>query len=123
MFKNQLSEDTEYILAAISYLPFVAFILIFTSWKKQYFVKYHAAHAIIIYLSSFFFFAFYISAFVLINLIFGSNFNVNILWGLVITLHFLFHFIYVFYLATQAYLGRYLIIPIVTKLYYIIFHK
>jgi len=124
MFKIQEpSEEVEYILAAISYLPFVALILIFTSWKKHLFVKYHAAHAITIYLLSFLLLISYLIVFMLINLVFGSNFNVNILCGLIITLHFLLHFIYVFYLSSQAYSGRYLIIPLVTKLYYKIFNK
>lgn len=123
MFKNDPSPENEYVLAGISYFPLVGFIIILTSLRKLQYIKYHAGHSIILYTMSLFFLFAYILVYILLRSIITDSFYIDILWGLIFSLHLLSNFIYLFYCSIQAYQGRYLIIPFVTKLYYLIFNR
>jgi len=123
MSENNIpSLENEYILAAVSYLPFVGLLLVFTSGKR-YFVRYHAGHSILIYSLSFALLFSYIALYIFFRNIITDTFLLDTTWGLVFSFHLLINFIYLMYCAIQAYLGSYLIIPIITKIYYLIFNR
>lgn len=119
---NDNSPTNEYIIAAITYLPVVAFLLVFTMGKK-YFIRYHAGHSILLYLISFIFLLSYIALYIFLRGMVTDTFIVDTAWGLIFSLHLLFSFVYLFYLSIQAYLGRYVVIPVVTKLFYLVFNR
>lgn len=119
---NPPSPENEYILAAVSYLPIVGLFLVFTSGKR-YFVRYHAGHSVIIYLLSFALLFTYIALYMFLRNIITDTFILDTAWGLVFSIHLLVNFIYLLYCAVQAYLGSYLIIPVITKLFYLIFNR
>lgn len=119
---NNNSPTNEYITAAITYLPLVAFVLIFTMSKK-YFVRYHAGHSILLYLISFIFLVSYVALYIFLRGMVVDTFVIDTTWGFVFSIHLLFSFIYLFYLSIQAYLGRYVVIPIITRLFYLVFNR
>lgn len=119
---NIPSPENEYILAAVSYLPLVGLLLVFTSGKR-YFVRYHAGHAILIYIFSFAFLFTYIALYMFLRRIITDTFILDTAWGLVFSIHLLVNFIYLLYCAIQAYLGSYLIIPLITKIFYKVFSR
>ena len=121
MFNNSPSAENEYILAAISYFPFISLFLIFKSARKQYFVRYHAAHAIILYTISLLFLLATVGIYVILGYFIVNSITLNLLWGLVFSIVILVVSIYLFYCSIQAFQGRYLIMPGITKLYYLIF--
>lgn len=119
---NTPSPDSEYILAAITYFPFVSLVMIFTQ-SKRYFVKYNAGHAILIYTISLAILLTYIAIYILLRAIMTDTFILNLVWGFIFSIHLLANFIYIFYCSLQAYLGRYLIVPFVTNLFYKLFQR
>ncbi|RYX99313.1 hypothetical protein EON78_03740 [bacterium] len=119
---NPPSPENEYILAAVSYLPIIGLFLVFTSGKR-YFVRYHAGHSVIIYLFSFALLFTYIALYMFLRNIITDTFILDTAWGLVFSIHLLVNFIYLLYCAVQAYLGSYLIIPVITKVFYLIFNR
>ncbi len=123
MFNNSPSDDNEYIIAAISYFPFFSLILIVSSWKKQYFIKYHAGHAIIIYTLSLLVLLAYILMYILIRSLIKDAFLLDLAWGLLFSIHLLANFIYIFYCSILAYQGKYLMLPGITKLFYFLFNR
>ncbi len=123
MFNNSPSADNEYIIAAISYFPFLSLFLIVKFWKKHYYVKYHAGHAIIIYTFSLVILLSYILFYTLLRNIVTDTFVLNAVWGLAFSAHLLINFIYIFYCSIQAYQGKYLVIPGVTKIFYTLFNR
>ncbi|MFN8575571.1 MAG: hypothetical protein U0354_01815 [Candidatus Sericytochromatia bacterium] len=119
---NDNSPTNEYIIAAITYLPIVGFLLVFTMGKK-YFVRYHAGHSILIYIIGSIFLISYIALYIFLRTRFIDPFVIDTAWGFIFSLHLLFSFIFLFYCSIQAYLGRYIVIPIITKLFYLVFNK
>jgi hypothetical protein len=119
---NDNSPNNEYILAAITYLPIVGFLLVFTMGKK-YFVRYHAGHSVLLYIFSLVFLITYIALYIFFRTMVLDTFILDTSWGVIFSLHLLFSFIYLFYCSIQAYLGRYIIVPIITKLFYIVFNR
>lgn len=119
---NENSQESEYILAAISYLPLAGLLLVFTQAKK-YFVKYHAGHSVIIYIISLAFLLTYVALYIFLRTIITDTFILDTSWGLIFSLHLLVNFVYLFYCALQAYLGRYLVIPVITKIFYMVFNR
>jgi len=118
------SQDNEYLFAAVSYFPVFAPFLIFYAGKKHlHFLRYHSAHSFLIYFFSLLILLLYIIFFVLLNKLFNDSFLLNIIWGLIFSLHLLFNFIYIFYCSVKALTGNYLVIPLVTRAYYAIFHR
>ena len=123
MQEDQNSTDTEYILAAITYFPFFSLAMVFTQ-RKRYFVKYHAGHAILIYTFSLILLLSYIALYIILRkFITEDTFMLNFSWGMIFSVHMLANFIYIFYCSIQAYLGKYLIIPVITKLFYRVFNR
>lgn len=120
---NNPSPDNEYILAGVSYFPLINLVLLFTSGRSKYFVKYHAGHATIIYTLNLLLLAFYISIYYFIRPLFTDTFNIDMIWGLAFSLHLISNFIYMIYCSVKAYQGNYLIIPIVTKIFYFLFNR
>jgi hypothetical protein len=121
MFNNSPSAENEQILAALAYFPFISLFIIFKQFRKQYFIKYHAVHAIILYLTSFFVLLSYVGIYIVLRGLFEDTTTLDLLWGLLFSIHILVFSIYLFYCSIQTYQGKYLIIPGVTKLYYLIF--
>ncbi|MBC7475488.1 MAG: hypothetical protein H7263_14455 [Candidatus Sericytochromatia bacterium] len=119
---NTPSTDSESLLAAVSYFPFFSLVMIFI-YNKRYFVKYNAGHAIIIYTLSLIFLISYIGIYSILRNIVTDLFMINVAWGLVFSFHLLINFIYLLYCSVQAYLGRYMVVPIVTKIYYVLFNR
>lgn len=121
MFNNNPTDDNEYIFAALAYFPFVSLFLIFTLARKQYYIKYHAAHAIIVYLISFFILISGISTYVLIRGFFNDAFNLDMMFGLFFSVHLVSTFCINFYFSIKAFQGNYIIIPLITKVFYALF--
>lgn len=120
---NNPSPDNEYILAGVSYFPVINLILLFTSGRSKYFVKYHSGHATIIYTLSLLFLSIYIAIYYFLRPIFSDSFFIDIIFGLLLSFHLLLNFIYMIYCSVKSYQGNYLIIPIVTKLFYSLFNR
>jgi uncharacterized membrane protein len=121
MFNNSPSAENEQILAALAYFPFISLLIVFKQFRKHYFIKYHAIHAIILYLISLFVLLSYVSIYVILRGFIDDTTTLDLLWGLLFSLHILVFSIYLFYCSIQTYQGKYLIIPGVTRLYYLIF--
>ncbi|MFN8671560.1 MAG: hypothetical protein U0457_05660 [Candidatus Sericytochromatia bacterium] len=116
MQNNSQSPENDYILAAISYFPFVSIFTIFTSGKKNYYIKYHSSHALLFYILNLFFLVFLIFAYWNLKELFG--FFINILFGFFVSMQMLIAFSTILYYASQAYQGKYIVIPIITKMFY-----
>lgn len=122
MNENNFREN-EYILAAISYLPFISIILLLSPLRKYYYIRYHSAHSFIIYSLSLLLFTLYLSGYFLIRNLFNDTFFIDILFGIVLSIHIILNFSFCLYFSIQTYNGKYNILPIVTKIYYLIFNK
>lgn len=120
---NNPDPDNEYILAGLSYFPLVNLFLMLTSSRSKYFVKYHAAHSIIIYSISLIILASYVAIYTYTRPLFADFFIIDVIFGLVFSFQLLVSFVYFLYCSIHAYQGNYLIIPVVTKLFYLIFNR
>ncbi|GIW22300.1 MAG: hypothetical protein KatS3mg068_1307 [Candidatus Sericytochromatia bacterium] len=115
--------ENEYLLAALSYLPFISIILLLSPLRKYYYIRYNSAHAFIIYTLSLFLFTIYISLYFIIRNFFKDTFLLDILFGVVLSLHIIINFTICLYFSIKTYNGKYIILPLVTKIYYLIFNK
>ncbi len=119
MNNNSQSSENDYIIAALSYFPFVSLFTIFTSGRNNYYIKYHSSHAILFYLFNLVFLALSIVFYWFLRDIFG--FFVNAVFGLAISLQMIVGFSLALYYSTQAYQGKYIVIPAITKIFYSFF--
>lgn len=122
MPKDEFRSQEELTVAAVGYIPPVWLVFaIWHKWRANYFTRYHLAHAFLLTLvilcilvgTSFLMLS--LSAWV------GFSFTLVVLTGGIIALSLLLTFGAVFYCALNAYQGRYIVLPLLTRIYYMMF--
>lgn len=119
MENNSQSPENDYVLAAVSYLPFISLFTLFTVGRRNYYIKYHAAHAALLYLFNLLFLILLVAIYSFLSYL--SSFFINLMFGAFISFQLIASFSYFLYYAANAYQGRYVIIPVVTKVFYAVF--
>lgn len=119
MENNSQSPENDYVLAAASYLPFISLFTLFTIGKRNYYVKYHSAHAALLYFFNLLFLILIVTTYFFLSSF--SNFFIDLMFGVFISVQLIASFSYFLYYAVTAYQGKYVIIPVITKIFYAIF--
>lgn len=117
------SED-ELSVAAIAYIPPMCLLFYpWRRWRKNYFTHYHIAHAILLNISN----ILLLSVIVALNFWLagwtGYSFILLLISGGVIATSLLGTATLLFFCAYQAYRGRFVVLPLLTRLYYGLFEK
>ena len=120
--KDELRSQEELSVAAAGYIPvFWLILLLFARWRKNYFTRYHLVHAALLTISR--------VLLIVVTVLFsyfsasstGFNFGLVLVTGTIIGLSLLLGAGTIFYCALNAYRGRYTVMPILTRIYYLIF--
>lgn len=114
----------ELALASLAYFPFLGLLLIcFQRLRGDYYTRYHIIHGLLLSLSTCIIF------FALIGIlgIFQSSteyqFSFLVVSGFGISIAILVLTGYHFFCAYEAYNGHFTVIPLITKIYYLMFEK
>lgn len=119
---NSNPNEKELELAALVHLPFVFIIfLLFKELRKSYFLRYNIFHALLITIG----FIFLFSLLIIISSIYPEKQPslIMIIYGIIFSFLLIGGIIYSFYCSFLAYSGKYIIVPVITKLYYYIFER
>lgn len=122
--KDELRSQEELSVAAVAYIPPVwAALLLFKRWRANYYTRYHLVHAALLSLAL-------LVLLILIGLItqlstrfLGYNFLLTLLTGLALGLLILTGAGFILYCALSAYRGRYTVLPLISRLYYLVFSQ
>lgn len=119
--KDEFHSQEELTVAAVGYIPLVwLFLLLFHRWRANYYTRYHLVHAGLVSV------ALFCSLLLTGWLTFwsagwtGYHFWLVLLTGLAIALAILTGFGVIAYCALSAYRGRYTVLPLLTRLYYLL---
>lgn len=111
-------------VAAVSYIPPLFLIFIFwKKWRLNYYTYYHARHALLLNSINAIILFLGVGFSIIFATSFDSYFSIMLISGMMITGSLLMVTFFSFFCLIQAYRGRYVVIPIVTSLYYLIFER
>lgn len=121
--QEQTQED-ELTVAAIAYIPPMCLLFyLWRRWRSNYFTHYHMAHAILLHMSNILLlglivvFNFWVAGWT------GYSFLLLLISGSIIASSLLGTATMLFFCAYQAYRGRFVVLPLLTRLYYGLFEK
>ena len=122
--KDELRSQEELSVAAASYIPPVWFgLLWFSRWRSNYYTRYHLVHAALLSMAQLLLLLL-LGGFTLLSAQFiGYNFFYTLVTGLVIGMSVLVSAGFTLYCALNAYRGRYTVLPVLSRLYYLIFSQ
>lgn len=119
--KDEFRSQEDLSVAAIGYIPPIwLFLLLFHRWRANYYTRYHLVHSALL------------SGALLGSLLLtgwltywsagwtGYHFGLFLLTGSVITLTLLTGFGMIAYCGLSAYRGRYTVLPLLTRIYYLL---
>ncbi len=122
--KDELHSQEELSVAAVAYItPVWLALLLFKRWRSNYYTRYHLVHAAILSLALLALLLMIALLTQLSSLFVGYNFFLTLVTGLAIGLLLLAGASFTLYCALSAYSGRYTVIPLLTKLYYLVFSQ
>ena len=122
--KDELRSQEELSVAAVGYIPPVwAVLLLFGRWRGNYYTRYHLVHAAMLSLAQLLLLVFIGGITLLSSAWIGYSFLLTLITGLIIGISLLVGAGFILYCALSAYRGRYTVLPVVTRLYYIIFSQ
>ena len=122
--KDELHSQEELSVAAVAYIPPLWLgLLLFKRWRQNYYTRYHLVHAALVNLTVL---AILIGVGLFTKL--STYFTVHnlllvILTGSLIGSALLIGAGVVFFCAINAYRGRYTVLPILTRIYYLLFSQ
>lgn len=122
--KDELRSQEELSVAAVGYIPLVwAAMLLFPRWRGNYYTRYHLIHAAMLTLALLGILLLMSGLTMLTSLWLGYNFLLTLLTGAIIGGTLLVGAGTVLYCALSAYRGRYTVLPVISRLYYLIFSQ
>ncbi len=122
--KDELRSQEELSVAAVAYItPMWLVLPLFKRWRKNAFTRYHMAHAALLFVA-------FLLAIILLT---ALSYLTNFLWGyhllLVLVVGFTIGFVLLFsagltlFCGISAYRGKYTVLPLLTRLYYLLFSQ
>ncbi len=122
--KDELHSQEELSVAAVAYIPPIWLgLLLFHRWRKNYYTRYHLVHAALVNLTVL---GILVGVGLFTNM--STHFTGHNLWLVLITggligASLLIGAGVVFFCAVNAYRGRYTVLPIITRIYYLLFSQ
>lgn len=122
--KDELHSQEELSVAAAGYIPpFWFVLLLFSRWRKNYYTRYHLVHAALLTLS--------LILLIFVTVLFsywstrwtGFNFVLVLITGSTIGFSLLAGAGSILFCGLSAYRGRYTVMPILTRIYYLLFSQ
>ena len=122
--KDELRSQEELSVAAVAYItPMWLVLACFKRWRHHSFTRYHLAHGALVFCALIFFFmsitgvaylsSFFLPYHLLFVLLVGGLMGFALLFAAGLTL----------YCGINAYRGRYTVLPVLTRLYYLLFSQ
>lgn len=122
--KDELRSQEELSVAAVSYIPPTWLVLLlFKRWRGNYYTRYHLVHAALLSIAQVLLLVL-MGAFTLLSSRWtGYSFLLTLVTGLIIGLSLLVSAGFTLYCALSAYRGRYTVLPVLTRIYYLMFSQ
>ena len=122
--KDELHSQEELSVAAVAYIPPLWLgLMLFPRWRKNYYTRYHLVHAAMVNLTVL---GILVGVGIFTNLstyFTGHNLLLVILTGSLIGGSLLIGAGVVLFCAINAYRGRYTVLPVITRIYYLLFSQ
>lgn len=122
--KDELRSQEELSVAAVAYItPMWLFLCLFKRWRQNAFTRYHLAHGGLVFLSLVAFVSGVTAVAYISNMVLAYHLLFVMLIGGLIGFALLFSAGLTLYCGIHAYRGRYTVLPVLTRLYYLLFSQ
>jgi uncharacterized membrane protein len=122
--KDELRSQEELSVAAVAYItPMWLAFLVFKRWRSNSFTRYHLAHACLVFCALILFLLAITGLAYVSNLVMTYHLLFVLLIGGLMGFALLFSAALTLYCGINAYRGRYTVLPVLTRIYYLLFSQ